>query len=227
MSERQIQIIKDALLTIERRELKALKSLEGESFEPSQAYRRNMQRLIRKETRWTRPFVRTKKRKLLTILVAALLILSSLFSISAIREPIIEYIKEVYEKCTHFFFEEKVQQQNDVIETEYTLQWIPADYLVISVDKVPTSINYRWNKNDSYILFTQKVIGIDSLHLNTEEENYTLLVRNGQEYYYNQTQNTYFFIWSCDNYTFNLSCENMEMNDVLKILDNVQPISDP
>ena len=74
------------------------------------------------------------------------------------------------------------------------------------------------------MLFTQKVIGIDSLHLNTESENYALLERNGQEYYYYQTQNTYFFIWTIDNYSFNLACENMEIDDVLKILDNIQPV---
>ena len=227
MSEHQIQLIKDALLTVERRELEALKSLEGESFEPSQAYHKNIQQLIRKETHWTRPLLRTKKRKLLTILVAALLILSSLFSVSAIREPIIEYIKTAYEKFTHFSFEEEVQQYSDIIETEYSLQWIPEDYLTLLVEKTPNCINYQWEKNNYYIFFTQKIIGIDSLHLNTEKENYTVLERNDQTYYYNQTQNTYFFIWTYDNYTFNLICENMEMDTILKILDNIQPVSDP
>ena len=227
MSEHQIQIIKDALLTIERRELKALKSLEGESFEPSQVYRQNMQRLIRKETHWTRPFVRTKKRKFLMVLVAALLILSSLFSISAVREPVIEYIKTTYEKCTHFFFEEKVQQQNDIIETKYILTWIPDEYTLLSSSKTAFDIRYQWTNGKNYIKFNQTSISVDSLHLNTEKENYTLLERNGQEYYYNQTQNTYFFIWTYDNYTFNLICENMEMDTILKILDNIQPVSDP
>ena len=227
MTEHQIQLIKDALLTVERRELKALKNLEGEAFEPSQTYRESMQCLIRKETHWTRPFVRTKKRRILTVLIAALLILSSIFSISAIREPIIEYIKTAYEKFTHFFFEESISQHDDVIETEYTLQWIPEEYLVISAEKAPTGINYCWKKKNSYICFRQKISGIDSLHLNTEKENYTLLERNGQAYYYNQTQNTYFFIWTYDKYTFNLICENIDMDTVLKILDNIQPVSNP
>ena len=228
MTEHQIQLIKDALLTVERRELKALKNLEGEAFEPSQTYRESMQCLIRKETHWTRPFVRTKKRRILTVLIAALLILSSIFSISAIREPIIEYIKTAYEKFTHFFFEESTSQHVDVIETEYTLQWIPEEYLVISTEKAPTGINYCWKNNTSYISFKQKISGINSLHLNTEKENYTPLERNGQTYYYNKSIDVHCFIWTYDNYAFNLSCsEDIDMDTVLKILDNIQPVSDP
>ena len=228
MTEHQIRLVKDALLTVERRELKALKSLEGKTFEPSQAYRQNMQRLIRKETHWSRPFVRTKKRKLLTVLVATLLILSSLFSISAIREPIIEYLKKAYEKSTHFFFEENASQYNDVIETEYTLTWLPEEYSVPTVSKTRSSISYYWNKNNSYIRFNQKTTAINSIHLNTEKENYTPLERNDQIYYYNKSIGSYFFIWSYENYTFNLSCsEDIDMDTVLKILDNIQPVSDP
>ena len=226
MSEHQIQIIKDALLTIERHELKALKSLEGEGFEPSEAYRQNMQRLIRKETHWTRPFVRTKKRKFLTILVAALLILSSLFSISAVREPIIEYIKSAYEKSTHFFFGEDSSQYADVIETEYMLTWVPDDYTLLSSSKTAFEIRCHWTKGEYYIKLNQSSVGVDSLHLNTEKENYTRLERNGQTYYYNQSIDVYCFIWTIDNYTFNLTCQNLDMDTILKILDNIQPVVD-
>lgn len=225
MTDQQICLIKDALLTVERCELKVLKSLGGESFEPSQTYCDHMERLIRKETHWTRPFVRNKKRKALTLLIAAALILSTLFSVSAIREPIIQYIKETYEKFTHFFFEENASEYDAIIETEYAPTWIPEDFLEISVVKIPTYVDYQWNENDSSIFFCQKVIGIDSLHLNTEVEIYTPIERNGQTYYYNKSVNVSCYIWTIDNYSFNLTCENMAEDDVLKILDSIRPIS--
>lgn len=227
MTKHQKEVIAKALLLIEWRELMALKSLEGESFEPSQAYRESMQRLIRKETHWTRPFFRNNKRKALTALIAALLIFASLFSISAIREPIIQYVKTIYEKCTHFCFEEDSAQYETVIETEYKPTWIPKGYQLCIRKKETYEIRSEWKNDNDYIKFTQTPIGVDSLHLNTEAENYSRLERNGKTYYYNQTQNAYFFIWTIDNYAFNLTCENLEMDDILKILDSIQPISTP
>ncbi|MBR7098599.1 MAG: DUF4367 domain-containing protein [Clostridia bacterium] len=224
MTDRQINLIKDALLTVERRELKALKSLDGEGFEPSQAYCDHMQRLIRKETHWTRPFVRNKTRKTLTLLVAATLIIASLLSVSAIREPIVKYMKTAYEKFTHFFFEEDSSEYDTIIETSYAPTWIPEEYLETSVEKTLTHIRYKWDKNDDRIFFSQKVIGINSVHLNTEMENYTPMERNGQIYYYNESVDVYCYIWTIDNYAFNLVCENMEKDDVLKILDSIQPV---
>ena len=224
MTDRQINLIKDALLTVERRELKALKSLDGEGFEPSQAYCDHMQRLIRKETHWTRPFVRNKTRKTLTLLVAATLIIASLLSVSAIREPIVKYVKTVYEKFTHFFFEEDSSQHGSVITTEYTPTWIPEEYHETSGIKTSLYIKYQWIKNQDRIFFIQKVIGIDSLHLNTEMENYTPMERNGQIYYCNESVDVYCYIWTIDNYAFTLVCENMEKDDVLKILDSIQPV---
>ena len=224
MTKQERQLIEEALLTVERRELKILKSLDGGDFEPSQAYRDRMQHLIKKETHWTRPFVRTKTRKTLTLLVAALLIIGSMLSVTAIREPIFKYIRNTYEKFTHFFFEEDSTEYDAIIKTEYAPTWIPKEYLAVAVEKTPLCINYQWNKNKSSIHLRQKVIGIDSLHMNTELENYTPVERNGQTYYCNESVDVYCYIWTIDNYAFNLTCHKMEKEDVLKILDSIQPV---
>mgnify|MGYP003309236791 CR=1 FL=1 len=104
MTNQQIKILKESLLLIEQQELETLKNLTTEKISPSPAYCKNMERLIQKEKSWRWSLVKTKKRRLLTIIIAALLIFSSIFSVSAIREPIIEYVKSVYEEFTHFFF---------------------------------------------------------------------------------------------------------------------------
>ena len=224
MTNRQINLIKDALLTVERRELEALKSLDEEGFEPSQAYCDSMQRLIRKETHWTRPFTRNKKRKTMTSVLAATLLLALMLSVSAIREPIVKYLKNAYEKFTHFFFEENMSEYDASIETIYIPTWIPEEYLEMSSSKTLNHIKHQWNKKDSYILLSQKVTGIDSLHLNTELENYVPIERNGQTYYCNESVDVCCFIWTVDSYTFNLTCHKMEKDDILKILDSIQPV---
>ena len=224
MTNRQINLIKDALLTVERRELEALKSLDEESFEPSQAYCDSMQRLIRKETHWTRPFTRNKKRKTMTSILAATLLLALMLSVSAIREPIVKYLKNAYEKFTHFFFEEDSSEYDAIIETVYIPTWTPEKFIETPIVKTSTCISYQWDKNESYIFFSQKVTGIDSLHLNTELEDYTPVERNGQTYYCNESVDVCCFIWTVDSYTFNLTCHKMEKDDILKILDSIQPV---
>lgn len=224
MTKQERQLIEDALLTVERRELKILKSLDSGDFEPSQTYRDRMQRLIKKETHWTRPFVRTKTRKTLTLLVAALLLIGSMLSVTAIREPIFKYIRNTYEKFTHFFFEEDSSEYDAIIKTEYAPTYIPKEYLNTSISKTSTHVKYQWNKNNARIFFNQKVIGIDSVHLNTEIENYTPIERKGQIYYCNESIDVCCYIWTIDNYAFSLVCENMEKEEALKVLDSIQPV---
>lgn len=225
MTEQQKEIIKKALLTIERHELKMWKTVNCIDITPSPEYVKAMDKLLKKEKKMQRQFFKNKKRKLLTILIAALLIFSSIFSVSAIREPIIEYVKNVYEKFTHFFFDKEPGTLFSDIEDEYIATWLPNSYSLTSCIKLPADIRYQWDNEDSFIKFDQSILGIDSVHLNTEKENYTCLDFNNQLYYYNKSNQTYFFIWTTDDYAFNLTCsESVGWDNILKILENIKPV---
>lgn len=225
MTNQQINILKESLLLIERQELAALKNLVGEEITPSPAYRKNMERLVRRESSWQRKLLKNKKRKLLAILIAALLIFSSIFSVSAVREPIIEYAISVYEEFTHFFFEESTENNLKIIQKEYQVTWVPQDYTLTSCIKSEADIHYQWSQKDHYISFNQTILGIDSIHLNTEKSEVSTFEMDGQLYYYNNSVHMYFIIWTTNDYSFNLACsETIGWDNVLKILEGIQPI---
>jgi len=223
MTEHQKRITKKALLIIEQQELKFLKS-ESENFEPSETYHQNMERLIQQEKQWRNKLIKTKKYKLLTILVAVLLIFSLTFSISAIREPIVEYVVKTYNTYTHLFFKNN-GSPSDKIETKYTLNWIPEDYHLSSSTATASHSQYLWKHENQYISFNQNLLSTTSIHLNTEQNHFSTIQLNDQTYYHKHTNNVYSFLWINENYIFTLSCsEDIGWENILKILENIKPV---
>jgi hypothetical protein len=225
MTEQQKEIIKKALLTIERHELKMWKAVNCIDITPSPEYVKAMDKLLKKEQKMHRQFFKNKKRKLLTILIAALLIFSSIFSVSAIREPIIEYVKKVYETFTHFFLDEEIPNTKSSIKTEYSVTWLPDEYIKNLDINQEAYIQHGWNKNEAYLIFTQHINGVDSIHLNTEQNAFSILEIGNQLYYYNNFDGNYFIIWTTDDYAFSLKCsESVGWDNILKILENIKPV---
>ena len=130
----------------------------------------------------------------------------------------------VYEDFTHFFFEEDIKKDLPAIETEYQVTWLPDQYTFTSNKRSPAYVSYQWNQGENYITFNQSILGTNSIHLNTEKENCTILEFNNQLYYYNKSGQMYFIIWTNDDYAFNLACsEAVGWDNVLKILESIKP----
>lgn len=225
MTEHQINLLKDALFELERRELQQLKCVKSDSFEPSDRYQNSMDRLLRKEKRIAWQLIRTKKRKLVALLIAALLIFSLTFSISALRDPIIEYAVSVYETFTHFFFAESPDTNQSPITTEYTLTHLPDDYEESLYLKNEGYIQRQWKKGDAYLSFTQSIKAGSSVHLDTEESPVEMLETENQLYYYTKSKGMYFFIWTTDDYAFHFTCgEEIGWENILSILEGIKPM---
>ena len=64
-----------------------------------------MDKLIKSQRKPYWNFISTVSRRAAVIIVAIITLVTAAFSVKAIREPIIKFIKQVYESFTHYSFD--------------------------------------------------------------------------------------------------------------------------
>ena len=92
MTNNQIALIKEALLEEDLREMAIIDALPDEEFVFSEKYKKEMQKLLIKHKKYTHTANRFIPKRLVGVLVAILITLTLMMSISAIREPVVKYL---------------------------------------------------------------------------------------------------------------------------------------
>lgn len=147
---------------------------EDIEYEFSERFNKKMDKLFKKiERNCTYPTVSLSKR-ILTIAAAILIIFAGLMSVSAIREPIVNFVLEFFEEHIDFGFSGDVSQE---IEYEYGFSDIPEGFELVTKTS-DYDVIYSEYKNETTgdeIVFTQTItdglsLSIDSEHGNTSVE---------------------------------------------------------
>ena len=98
------------------------------SFSPT--FERKMDRLIRAQRKPYYMMVNTRpKRALLSFAVVIILLITMIFSVSALREPVLRFIVEVYEKFSKVFYHQQEEEYFPAtLEIYYSPTWLPEGY---------------------------------------------------------------------------------------------------
>lgn len=197
--------------------------VEGE-IHYSEDYLRDMEKLIKKSRNPIRKYFDTVGKRVAAAVIAAVALSGSMMSVSAVREPVVEFITNVYEKFVEIIFdEEDIVKAPSTIEIVYTLGKIPEDYVFdnITIGKLTTC--FTWcNKNGDKIFFSQNILDNSDL-LDNESSEYELLFHDNMKIAYTNKNGIRSFIWNTAEYTYMLYVpDDIYMDECYEIIESVQ-----
>ena len=191
-------------------------------FTFSEKFMKRMDKLIKSQRKPYWNFISKVSRRAAVIIVAIITLVTAAFSVKAIREPIIKFIKQVYESVTHYSFDGDTVE---IITKEYTITQMLDGYeqfdKLTSENTIATT--YK-NKLGDTIIFTQMTTeySIGYFVDNESGEQYTETV-DDIEIEFKEWYDTKTAIWANDGYVFSIDCiGNISFEDIKQIIRTIK-----
>lgn len=195
--------------------ISALKKYElsfEEKYEPedievefSRQYEHHIQKLLYGKTpaygKWRGIFVRSMAACLAIVAV----VLVGSVTVRAVREPVVEFFANLYEKFVEIFFDdEDIENAPDTIESVYTLGYIPTGYEYSEFYSNKAMTESVWSCGEDYIILCQYVFDgrTDLDNENSEYENFYI---DGVKIASIEKMGRKTLLWNTDKYSFTLS----------------------
>ena len=182
-----------------------------------------MQKLIEREKKFYFYWVNTVGKRVAAIILAVLIGLTTItFSVKALREPIINYIVQTYEKFSHILYASDKYETLDIEFETKTPQYIPEGFVAEDVPLTPPLIQivyYDTNKVN-YIIYSQIFNDASSVHINTENTTYEEIEINciSAVFYSNKGTNT--IVIAGDKYLFSVN-GTVSKEELIKIVESI------
>ena len=179
----------------------------------SKRYKRNIERLFSGKTKNHPKFFNTVGKRIAACVAAAVIAFSGTMSISAIREPVIEFFTNMYEKFVEIFFDgENVSGAPTEIETVYTLGYVPDGYELEKKERVGASVKTIFTNGEDNIVLSQYPLTND-LTFDNENSNFQIIAMSDFEVAVIEKNKIRLFYWSNEKYAFNLTVPKELGND--------------
>jgi len=224
----QSQQFKQALFDVQAAEcdrLEAEFALEPVAF--SQKFERKMERLLRAQRKPYYPLVNTSlKRAVLAAVIALIILITTVFSVSALRESVIRFFVEVREKFSQVFFN---QQEEEVfpstLEIYYVPTWLPEGYWEDAARTVYAVIlcerTYVDDRGEE-INFKQYTITSLVLRIDTEGVEAETVIINGNKGLYFSNKEIRHLTWINEHCGFSVS-GSVSKADLVRFAESIQP----
>jgi len=219
--------LKEAFIEYQKREVAALWD-EFSKAEPhvfSERFENKMKKLVKFTEKPYFRFVNTFAKRAAVFIVVIMISLSAAFSVKAIREPVIKFFIEVYEKFTHVVFqtdadealsgnvEENPNGNNvsegfpDTIEDIYEPTIIPDGYTLADNMFIENYLkNTYQNQNGQDLIFEQFVITSVTLNVDTEDAETVEETEIGNMHaLWAQNKNTNILVWNDNKYGYQIT----------------------
>ena len=181
-----------------------------------------MDKLIRAQRKSYYKFINTAAKRAAVIFAAIITLFTASLSVKAIREPVVKFIKQVYETFIHYTFEGDTVE---IITKEYTITQMLDGYeqfdKLTSENTIATT--YK-NKLGDTIIFTQMTTeySIGYFVDNESGEQYTETV-DDIEIEFKEWYDTKTAIWANDGYVFSIDCiGNISFEDIKQIIRTIK-----
>lgn len=173
-------------------------------FTFSERFNKRMAKLIRSQKKVYYNFVNTAYKRVAIICVVLLTMLTTACSVKAIREPIINFIKQVYESFTHYSFDGDITEE---ITKEYTIK-IPDDFKQTNTTKNEFFVSVEYTNDKGEIIeFKQMTAEYSTGYFVDNEQGETSTKTVGNiEVEYKKWYDTQTVIWTKDGYVFAIDC---------------------
>ncbi|HPB16410.1 MAG TPA: DUF4367 domain-containing protein [Clostridia bacterium] len=201
--------LRDAFIEAEKIRLSQIPSNSDINWIPSAKFEKKVQKLIKHSKRDYWYLINTSFKRAAVIVATILVLLGFSMSIKAIREPVVRFIIETYEKYTNIFFGNDDTDLNlpRTIEQKYTITAIPEGYTFLSMEEMPLNRKLIWrNKDNEEIIFNQGVLYNANMTIDTEDSSYEYVMVDSYNAIYLTKWNMQIIIWENGIYKFSINC---------------------
>ncbi len=156
-----------------------------------------------------------KAKRLIAILVAAALVLTSCGII--FRNEIREMFEEFFVMLSYN------GNETDIIEEVYELRYLPEGYSLNVENIRPMGAQYKFiNENGDYIWFEQKLIDVTDLFVDNEEGYSRINEISNYEIYYRYANENHVYVWNDAKYSmFIRSNLKLSTHEIILILEGL------
>ncbi len=192
-------------------------------YEFSEKFNLKMQKVLSGRKQNTYTFSKAKK-NVYALILAGLMLFAGLISVSAIREPIVEFIIEKYESFIEFTFSGDTSKQ---ITHEYNFEYLPEGFseIVYQVSEGAVYKEFLNEETQAIISLYQTVTDENKINLDNQQgEIITRSVEGKEVYIYKHKTNGYIQAnWIFDTYslilTYHGSISTEELIELIKIIE--------
>ena len=222
MTDKQLTIVKEALMEADLREMAIIDALPDEEITFSEKYKNAISKLMNNTRRSARSF----SKKATVILVAVLTSLILVMSVSAIREPIVNFLVEFYDNYINVTVDNKNNQES-VIEAPLFPSYMIKGYALKDVNDLESLVVTRWeNEGDNVIELRQHLNRNNlNINMNNPEGGYkSIVLQSDLNLYYYSRDGYYSFFWVDDTFFYSFLCpDTIELSEIEKIIDSMEP----
>ena len=171
----------------------------------SEKFNRRMEKLIKSQKKVYWNLINTASKRVAIILLAIFTTFTAAFSVKAIREPIINFIKQVYESFTRYSFD---GDTIEIITKEYAIAKIPDGYQ--QIDKTATDntiVTTYKNASENTIILSQMATNSHTgLFVDNEGGDLYTETVNDISVDFKEWHHTKTAMWTQNGYVFTIDC---------------------
>ncbi len=167
----------------------------------SEKYLREKEKLIRKVGTSYWKYVNTVAKRAAVIIVTFIIAFSSLMSVEAVREKVLNFVYTVFETFTEVNSNDDESEKG--IKLYYDIENIPIGYSQIFVQNTKQIRRSVWSKSNDDITLIQIAVG-SSQQFNSENAELTETIINDTPCLVCENEVSYFCYWEFDGYRFEL-----------------------
>lgn len=188
----------------------------------SERFNKRMENLIKSQKKLYWNFVNTVAKRAAIIFVAILTIFTVAFSVKAIREPILKFIKQIYETFTHYSYD---GDTTEMLIKEYTIGQMLDGYE--QIDKVLTDnsvVTTYKNELGNTIIFSQMTTQSNAgIFVDNEKSDLYTENINGNLVEFKEWYDTKTAVWVKEGYVFTINClGDISFEEIKQIIISIE-----
>lgn len=168
----------------------------------SDKYLKAKEKLLNKLGRSYWKYVNTVAKKVAIIIISLIIALTSLMTVDAIREKVIDFVFRIYSTFTEI--ESNNQNNNKYIKTYYTIQQIPKTHQKSFINANESIATTYWSSSQREDISLVQAPKSTSLIFNSENGNFSEHIINDTPCLTCKDNNLYYCYWEFDGYRFEL-----------------------
>lgn len=189
-------------------------------FTFSEKFIKRMDKLIRAQRKSYYKFINTAAKRAAVIFAAIITLFTASLSVKAIREPVVRFIKQVYETFIHYTFEGEIQPK---IKKEFFIKTLPDGF--IQHDKIESdlAITTIYVNDNNTIKFTQQSTNNANHFFDNESGTLTKVTISGINVDIYESENIKHAVWTDEGYFFKLTCiGEINIDSVTMMIESIQ-----
>ena len=173
MTKNYDAILKRAFLEVEIKKLNEFDASSEESFDYSEDFIRRMNSLIKQRKKPYWKYINTAMKRVAVAVIAVIVLFSTSMSISAIREPVVDFFIKIYETFTGFFTDDENIKASDTIEKVYQITQLPDGYVLKNQSDNKVNVQTTWTNGNDILILSQTILKNNNIKLDTEKKEYS------------------------------------------------------